>query len=145
MSDDRRYPTRPMVGMGVVVLKGDDVLLIKRGKPPRLGQWSLPGGLQELGETAAEGACREVLEETGCAIQLGPVLDIIDIIRPDDDGRIETHYTLIDYAATWIDGEPVAGDDAMHAAFVALADIDKLAMWDETVRVIRAAAALKQG
>ena len=88
---------------------------------------------------------RKMLEETGCAIQLGPVLDIIDIIRPDDDGRIETHYTLIDYAATWIDGEPVAGDDAMHAAFVALADIDKLAMWDETVRVIRAAAALKQG
>ncbi|MEK9906154.1 MAG: NUDIX domain-containing protein, partial [Rhodospirillales bacterium] len=62
MSEDRRYPTRPMIGVGVVVLRGADVLLIKRGKPPRLGQWSLPGGMQELGETAAAAAYREVLE-----------------------------------------------------------------------------------
>lgn len=130
-----------MVGVGVVALRGDDVLLIKRGKPPRLGQWSLPGGLQELGETAAEAACREVMEETAVKIALGPVLDIIDVIRRDDDARIETHYTLIDYAARWVSGEPVAGDDAMHAEFIPLRDIEALGMWDETVRIIKLAAA----
>ena len=143
MSDDRKYPARPMIGVGVVCLRGDDVLLIRRAKPPRIGQWSLPGGLQELGETAAEAAAREVLEETGVAVRLGPVLDIIDIIRRDDDDRIETHYTLIDYAAEWTAGAPVAGDDAMHAEFVALDRIEALGMWDETVRVIRLAEKLR--
>ncbi len=139
--DDRRYPARPLIGVGVVVLRGDDVLLIRRGKPPRLGEWSLPGGLQELGETAAEAAAREVREETGVEITLGPVLDIIDVIRRDPEDRIETHYTLIDYAALWTGGAPRAGDDAMHAEFVPLAEALKLGMWTETVRVIELAAA----
>jgi 8-oxo-dGTP diphosphatase len=142
MSEDRRYPTRPMIGVGVVVLRGADVLLIKRGKPPRLGQWSLPGGMQELGETAATAAHREVLEETGVTIKLGKVLDIIDIIRPDDDGRIETHYTLIDYAAEYASGTVKAGDDALHAEFVPLSNIEALGMWQETIRVIKLAAGL---
>lgn len=132
-----------MIGVGVVVLRGDDVLLIKRGKPPRIGEWSLPGGLQELGETAAEAACREILEETGVSIALGPVLDIIDVIRRDDAARVETHYTLIDYMAEWRAGLPVAGDDAMHAEFVPLADVPRLGMWDETVRIIQKAMAIR--
>lgn len=134
-----------MIGVGVVVLRGDDVLLIKRGKPPRLGQWSLPGGLQELGETAAAAAKREVFEETGIDIALGPLLDIIDVIRRDDADAIETHYTLIDYVAEWTAGDPRAGDDAMHAEFVALDRIAGLGMWDETVRIIRKAAGLRAG
>jgi 8-oxo-dGTP diphosphatase len=142
MSNDRSYPTRPIIGVGVVVLRGEEVLLIKRGKPPRIGQWSLPGGMQELGETAAEAAHREVLEETGIKIKLGQVLDIIDIIRPDDDGRIETHYTLIDYAAEYASGIPRAGDDALHAEFVALSKIKELGMWEETIRVIELASVL---
>ncbi len=134
-----------MIGVGVVCLKGDEVLLIKRGKPPRMGEWSLPGGMQELGETAAAAAQREVLEETGVTITLGAVLDIIDIIRHDDEARVETHYTLIDYGAEWLAGAPVAGDDALHAEFVRLNRIQTLGMWDETVRVIRLAAARRAG
>jgi len=141
MSDDRSYPSRPYIGVGVAVLRREDILLIRRGKAPRKGEWSLPGGMQELGETTKDAAHREIMEETGVKILLGPVLDIIDIIRRDDDGHIETHYTLIDYAATWISGEPVGGDDAMHAEFIPLALIDGIGMWDETVRIIREAAA----
>lgn len=128
-----------MIGVGVVVLKGDDVLLIRRGKPPRIGEWSLPGGLQELGETVADAARREVMEETGIDIDLGPILDTVDIIRRDDAGEIETHYTLVDYAAEWTAGEPVAGDDAMHAEFVPVAEIEGLGMWDATVDMIKLA------
>lgn len=142
MSSDRDYPKKPMIGVGVVVLKGDDVLLIKRGKPPRVGEWSLPGGLQEIGETVREAACREVKEETNVDIVLGDILDAIDVIRPDDDGRIKTHYTLVDFMAVWQSGEPIGGDDAMHAEFIPLADIDSMGMWDETVRIIKQAVAL---
>ncbi|MGZ0188637.1 MAG: NUDIX hydrolase [Alphaproteobacteria bacterium] len=139
MSDDRSYPSRPMIGVGVVILRDADVLLIRRGKAPRKGEWSLPGGMQELGETAQAAAHREIMEETNVEISLGPVLDIIDIIRRDDDDRVETHYTLIDYAATWVSGVPVGGDDAMHAEFIPLANIGALGMWDETVRIIHEA------
>jgi ADP-ribose pyrophosphatase YjhB (NUDIX family) len=132
-----------MVGVGVVVLKGDDVLLIKRGKPPRVGEWSLPGGLQELGETVREAACREVLEETNVEIALGDILDAIDVIRPAPDGRIKTHYTLVDFGAVWESGEPVGGDDAMHAEFVPLTRIEGLGMWSETVRIIKHAVAIR--
>ena len=83
-----------------------------------------------------------MLEETGIKIKLGQVLDIIDIIRPDDDGRIETHYTLIDYAAEYASGIPRAGDDALHAEFVALSKIKELGMWEETIRVIELASVL---
>lgn len=142
MSSDRDYPKKPMIGVGVVVLKGDYVLLIKRGKPPRVGEWSLPGGLQEIGETVREAACREVKEETNVDIVLGDILDAIDVIRPDDDGRIKTHYTLVDFMAVWQSGEPIGGDDAMHAEFIPVADIDSMGMWDETVRIIKQAVAL---
>jgi ADP-ribose pyrophosphatase YjhB (NUDIX family) len=98
--------------------------------------------MQELGETAAAAAHREVLEETGVNIKLGKVIDIIDIIRPDDDGRIETHYTLIDYAAEYASGTVKAGDDALHAEFVPLSNIEALGMWQETIRVIKLAAGL---
>ena len=142
MSSDRDYPNKPMIGVGVVVLKGDLVLLIKRGKPPRVGEWSLPGGLQELGETVRQAACREVMEETSVEIVLGNILDAIDVIRPDDSGRIKTHFTLLDFMAVWKSGEPVGGDDAMHAEFIPLANIESMGMWDETVRIIKQAAAL---
>lgn len=133
-----------MAGVGVVVLRGDDVLLIRRGKQPRRGEWSMPGGLQELGETAREAARREVLEETGIDARIGPVIDVIDILRYDAADAVETHYTLIDFVADWVAGEPIAGDDAMHAEFIPLTSIDDLGMWAETVRVIRQAAATER-
>lgn len=134
---DRLYPSRPWSAVGVVVWKDDHVLLIQRGKEPRRGEWSIPGGSHDVGETVREGAVREVMEETGVTIRLGPIIDVIDTIHRDADGRVLTHFTLTDFAATWLSGEPVAGDDAMHAEFLpyeaALARLN----WSETARVIR--------
>ncbi len=121
----------------MVVWKGDHVLLIQRGKEPMRGSWSIPGGSHDIGETVREAAVREVMEETGVQIDLGPIIDVIDSIRRDDDGRIRTHYTLVDFAATWVSGDPVAGDDAMNAEFVPFEDALARLTWSETARVIR--------
>lgn len=135
----RDYPDRPWVGVGIVICRGDEALLIRRGKPPRLGQWSLPGGAQELGETVADTARREAAEETGLSIELGPIIDVIDAIERDDDGRVLRHYTLIDYAAHWVGGDPVAGDDAMDARWFSRAEIDQMTLFPNMHRVIAAA------
>jgi len=130
------YPNRPLIGVGVVVFKGDRVLLIRRGKPPRQGQWSLPGGRQRLGERVAEAARREVGEEAGIEIEVGALVDVVDSITRDAAGAVEYHYTLIDLLAEWRSGEARAGHDA---AEVAWADPDQLApysLWQETERVI---------
>ncbi len=137
MNNDRTYPSRPWAGVGVVVWKGDHVLLIQRGKEPMRGSWSIPGGGHDLGETAREAAVREVMEETSISIDLGPIIDVIDTIRRDDDDRIRTHYTLVDFAATWVAGEPVAGDDAMSAEFVPFEEALTRLTSSETARVIR--------
>lgn len=141
---NREYPSLPMVGVGVVVWQGERVLMIQRGKEPRRGQWSLPGGLQEVGETVAEAAAREVREETG--VEIGPpvLVDVIDAVQRDDDGRIRSHYTLIDMTAEWMSGEPVAGDDAMAAAWKTLDDVRRIVTWEETVRVIEKARTLRR-
>ena len=137
MSD---YPNRPLIGVGVIVFRetaaGPRVLLIRRGKPPREGQWSLPGGRQRLGETVREAAVREVREETGCAVEITALLDVVDSINRDEAGAIAYHYTLIDFLAEWRGGEAIAAGDA---AEVAWADPDALSpydLWDETLRLV---------
>ena len=132
----RTYPDRPIVGVGAVVLRGNEVLLIRRGKPPRMGDWSLPGGMQEIGETVFEAAVREVQEETGVTICDIALIDVVDSITLDDDARVQFHYTLIDVVAKWRSGDPAAGSDAMHAEFVALDDVSKMVLWRETHRII---------
>ena len=99
MSKIREYPERPVVGVGVVVLRGDKVLLIQRGKDPNKGQWSIPGGKQKLGETIVQAVHRELLEETSVKIKKPSLLDVVDVIMPDDKGEIQYHYTLVDYKA----------------------------------------------
>jgi 8-oxo-dGTP diphosphatase len=122
----------PVPAVGVVCLKGDQVLLIRRGTPPMQGSWSLPGGRIEPGERAVDAALRELMEETGVRAELTGLIDVVDGLFPES-GR---HYVLIDYAARWLSGEPVAGDDAREARFVALAEVDGLVAWSETRRVI---------
>jgi 8-oxo-dGTP diphosphatase len=117
--------------VGVVCLRGDDVLLIQRGTAPRKGEWSIPGGRIEPNETESQAALRELTEETSVTADL---LTKITALDADFEGF---HYRLHDYLARWTDGEPVAGDDADQARFIALAEIDSLGMWPETVRVIR--------
>jgi len=132
----------PVPTVGVVCLRGDQVLLIKRGTAPRLGQWSLPGGRMELGETTIAAGLRELKEETGVEATILGLIDVIDGIfpaRPSLDGKvgeITRHYLLIDYAARWISGEPVAGDDAAEARFVSREEAMALVEWDETRRMI---------
>lgn len=127
---------RPVPAAGVVCFRGDDVLLIRRGTPPREGEWSLPGGRIEWGERAADAALRELHEETGCE---GEIIGLIDVV----DGLIgDRHYVLVDYAVRWTAGEPTPGDDAREAQFVAAADLPALGLWSETLRVIEAARLL---
>ncbi len=127
----------PVPAVGVVCLRGDSVLLIRRGTPPRLGEWSLPGGRIEPGERAVDAALRELREETGVEAEITGLIDVVDGLFPEA-GR---HYVLIDYAARWVSGEPVAGDDALEGRFVALDEIESLIEWSETRRIIRLAAA----
>lgn len=137
----REYPERPLVGIGAVVRRGDRVLLVRRAKPPRANGWSLPGGLQQLGETVFAAAAREVREETGVIAQGWRLIAIADLIEHDDAGRVRYHYTLIDVAATWCSGEAVAGDDASAVTWASLDDLARYELWDETVRVISLALA----
>ncbi len=129
----------PIPAVGIVCLRGEEVLLIRRGTPPRQGEWSLPGGRIEPGERAMDAALRELREETGVEAEITGLIDVVDGLFPEA-GR---HYVLIDYAARWLSGEPVAGDDAVEARFVALDEIGTLIDWSETLRVIRMAAAAR--
>lgn len=135
----REYPTSPLIGVGAVIWRADRVLLIRRGKPPRENEWSLPGGRQELGETVAEAARREAREETGLEITVRDVVAVVDLIDRDADGRVQFHYTLIDVLAEWQSGEAVAADDAAEVAWVTLDELPRYSLWSETERVIRLA------
>jgi ADP-ribose pyrophosphatase YjhB (NUDIX family) len=142
----RDFPDRPIVGVGVVVWRGDRVLLIRRGKPPRVGQWSLPGGAQELGETVAETARREVFEETGLALAALEFLTVVDLIEPSPEpNRFRYHYTLIDFVAEAAPGEPVAAGDAAAVAWFDRPSLAGLGLWDETLRIIELAANPRPG
>lgn len=132
----REYPPHPLVGLGAIVWKDGQVLMVKRGNPPRAGIWSLPGGAQHLGETVRAGIHREIAEETGVRIELLGLVDIIDSVLRDAEGRVLYHYTIIDFAARWVGGEAVAGDDAADVAWVDPADLHRMDLWDETIRVI---------
>ena len=136
----REYPDRPWVGIGCVVFRGDQVLLVQRGKPPRIGSWSLPGGAQHVGETAEDAARRELHEEA--AVEVGPMVlaIVVDAISHDDDGRALYHYTIIDFAAVWIAGEARAGDDVSEVAWAAPEDF---AAYDLTPAAHRAIAAAR--
>lgn len=134
----------PVPAVGVVCLRGGprawEVLLIRRGRPPRRGEWSLPGGRLEWGETVEAAALRELGEETAVTAELGGLIEVVDGFFPGEGGEPDRHYVLIDFAARWLSGEPVAGDDAAEAEFHPLEAIDALVDWSETRRIIRAAA-----
>ncbi len=133
MSD---YPNRPLIGVGVVVFKGHRVLLVRRGKPPRTGQWSLPGGRQRLGETVRATAAREVAEEAGLTVEVTALLDVIDSMTRDADGALAYHYTLVDFLAEWRSGEAEAGGDAAEVVWADPDDLAPYDLWAETLRII---------
>mgnify|MGYP001286975228 FL=1 len=135
----REYPERPLIGVGVVVLGAENVLMVQRSKPPRLGGWSLPGGAQKLGETVFETAIREVREETSIDVEIVGLIDVVDSIHRDKVGAVQYHYTLVDVLARSIGGELAAGDDAFDAEWIATHDISGMELWSETKRIIQLA------
>ncbi len=132
----REYPVRPIVGIGIAVLRADAVLLVRRGNPPNAGAWSLPGGAQELGETAEAAARRELLEETGLAVGPLHLAANVDSIHADTDGRIRFHYTIIDFCALYAGGDAIGGGDACDATWAPLDALNEYELWSEALRVI---------
>lgn len=126
---------RPVVSVGGVVWRGNEVLLIKRGKEPFLGQWSIPGGSVEHGEPLETAVQREIMEETGITARVSHLIDVFQSITPHG------HFVMIDYACEWQAGEPVAGDDALEAAFFPLDDALARISWDETRKALTHARA----
>lgn len=114
----REYPAAPVAAVGGVVLQGDAVLLVKRAFPPRQGEWSLPGGQLELGESLTEGVAREVFEETGLRVDVGPVVEVFDRVHRDEAGRIRFHFVIVDFLCRAVGGALRAGDDAAEVRWV---------------------------
>jgi 8-oxo-dGTP diphosphatase len=124
----REYPDAPRVGVGAVILDSDRVLLVQRGNEPARGQWAIPGGLLELGETIADAVRREVAEETGLEIEPGEVVAVVDAIFPDQAGRIHFHYVLIDLLARPVGGRLQPASDVLDARWVTAAELADLPM-----------------
>jgi mutator protein MutT len=135
----RRYPKRPILGVGAIIEEGGSVLLVKRGREPLRGQWSLPGGVVEAGETLAEAARREVLEETGLEIEPLRVVEVFERIMRDAEGRPEYHYVLIDYLCRAVSGEVRPGDDVSLARWVPRSELRGYDITEGTLDVIERA------
>ena len=127
---------RPIVAVGGVVLKGEEVLLIQRGRPPLYKHWSIPGGKVELGEPHLDALKREILEETSVTCEPLGLIGVFESL-PAKEG--DPHYVMVDYACRWIEGEPVPGDDAMDAEFLPVPEALSRVAWDETRRAVQGA------
>lgn len=137
-SGSRRYPARPVVGVGALIFRQQQVLLVERGNPPLVGYWSLPGGAVETGERLEDAMAREVLEETGLQVAVGPVVTIFERIMNDADGVCEYHYVLVDFHCTVTGGTLQAGDDSKQACWRNLSDLDELQLTAGTREVLEA-------
>ncbi|MGH8459783.1 MAG: NUDIX hydrolase [Nevskiales bacterium] len=139
----RSYPTRPLVGVGAVIKQGRRVVIVRRKAPPLEGQWSIPGGLVEVGETLRQAVAREAREETGLTVEVGELLEVAERILPGARGRTKYHFVLLDYLCTPVAGRLRAGSDAARARWVTAGELDELAIANSAKRVIRRALARK--
>ena len=120
----RRYPTQPVVGVGAIILHPGEILLEQRGNEPARGQWTIPGGVMELGESVEEAVRRETKEETGLTVNSIRLIDVVDQVHLDKEGRIEYHYVIIDYVCKVAPGEPQAASDAKSIKWVPLGEVE---------------------
>lgn len=141
-NESRRYPKRPVLGVGALIFEDDRVLLVERGREPLKGQWSLPGGAVETGERLEDAVVREVREETGLEVAPTQVAVIFERIIHDADGQSEYHYVLVDFLCGLRGGALCAGDDSNSAAWFPMNDLDGLRMTEGTLAVIRRVHAL---
>ena len=139
----RRYPSRPVVGVGAIITDGDRVLLVRRGREPSKGLWSIPGGMLELGESLVEGIRREVREEVGLDVQVLEMVEVLDRVIYDDDGKIEYHYVLVDYVCKPLSGTLRVADDADAAEWVNRRDVSSYEITKGTPAVIEKAFAVR--
>ena len=137
----REFPDTPVIGVGAVVLQHGNVLLVKRANEPRKGEWSLPGGLVELGESLVEATRREIREETGLDVDVGPLIEVFDRIHRRDL-RVQYHFVIADYLCTPRGGSLAASDDAEDVAWVSPNDLAAYGVNEHAIRVIRKGLAM---
>lgn len=133
----REYPDAPVIGVGAVIVAAGRVVLVKRGHPPLLGQWSIPGGGLEVGEFVRAAAAREAHEETGLTVEATELLGVYDRVLRDEKGRVRYHYLLVDFLCRPVTGEVSAADDAAEARWFTRAELDELPLPEDTAEVIR--------
>jgi ADP-ribose pyrophosphatase YjhB (NUDIX family) len=133
----RDYPEHPIIGVGAVIVEGGRVLLVRRNTEPLRGQWSVPGGMLELGEKLRDGVCREAFEETGLEVEPGEVLDVFDSIFTDPRGRTQYHYVLIDYLCRRISGEAQADSDVSDVRWVSADALLAMGLREPVEQVVR--------
>jgi 8-oxo-dGTP diphosphatase len=136
----RVFPERPIIGVGAVILDGARVVLVRRAHEPLKGEWSLPGGAVELGETLAEALVREVGEETGLEIRVGPVVEVVDRVHRTGDGRVEYHFVIVDYLCAPTGGQLAAASDADGACWAPLDDLSPYRLTAQALAVVAKAA-----
>lgn len=137
--DKRRYPERPYIGVGAVIVQDGRVLLVKRKHEPLKGRWSLPGGAVEIGETLEHCLVREMVEETGLDVGVGPVIEVFDRITRDETGRVVYHFVLVDYLCWPVGGELRAGSDVADAIFADPGELHRYDLTEKAVSVIERA------
>ncbi len=141
----REYPQRPLVGVGAIVFKGKEVLLVRRGHPPAEGAWAFPGGLVELGESSAQAIRREVREECGISIEPVELAGLFEPIVIDEDGRVRYHYVVLDFLARYVGGDLKAASDVWEARWVSPDRIDRYPLSDDARRLLERARAMLRG
>jgi 8-oxo-dGTP diphosphatase len=142
---DRSYPDRPIVGVGAVVLAEGRIVLVRRAHAPLMGAWNLPGGGVEVGETLEEACAREVLEETGLVVSVGPVIEVFDRIMKDEAGRVQYHFVLVDYLCHAVGGQLCCGTDASDVAAADPAALDGYNLTAKAMQVIARALSFPPG
>lgn len=144
MSDPREYPAQPVVAVGGVAIADGRVALVRRAHEPRRGEWSIPGGKLEAGETLAAGVRRELREETGLEVEVVSPIEVFERIYRDPDGRLRFHYVILDYFCRPSSGDAVAGGDALEVAWVREEELDGWPLNEAVVRVVRKGFALSR-
>ena len=151
MASSREYPQRPMVGVGGVIIVAGRALLIRRGSEPLLGEWSIPGGMLELGETLAEGVARELLEETGLTVRVIELIDVFDRIYVESTAGANEqrkgprfHYVIVDYLCERVGGDAVAGSDVTELVFASEEELDKYKLTETATRILKKAFAMER-